>query len=87
MKILVAGHSPAQRLHRGTCQSCKCEVEFTQGEATYHPGYGPREAAYYSVKCTPEGLSRTSEGYSSGADRRQTNLVERRVRLHAVLKT
>ena len=33
MKIIKPGKSPSERVVRGRCRSCYCEVEFKAGEA------------------------------------------------------
>ena len=48
MKIIKEGKLPEEKLLRGTCGYCKCEVEFKQGEATRN---SHRNETYYTVTC------------------------------------
>jgi hypothetical protein len=49
MKIIKQGTPPEDRVYRGVCHRCKCEVEFKRSEAEFVPDQ--RDGSFLRVAC------------------------------------
>lgn len=57
MKITKPGALPDEEVLKGTCTHCKCEVEFTKGEAR-DIQHSPKNEVYYMIDCPTKGCGR-----------------------------
>jgi hypothetical protein len=63
MNILKTGMLPSAKVRRGTCASCRAEVEFTTGEA--HQVNDRNETGYW-VECPTPGCGLKIWDWSRG---------------------
>jgi hypothetical protein len=53
MRVIKEGKPQSEKLYRGSCNYCRCEVDFKAEEAEYRSF--PRNEQVYVVKCpTPK---------------------------------